>query len=133
MELGAKGLALSDRRLLGIMTKTADDSSGRVNTDGTVSKPVTSSDRARIDEGVTIATAILIEAGADPRSIATSAPQGAHPGGTAAVGTVVDKDLQTNKRNLFVCDGSVLPKAPGLPPILTIVALAKRLARHLTN
>ena len=133
MELGAKGLTLPDRKLCGIMTKTADDSSGQVHADGTVNKAVTENDRARLDEGVSIATEILIEAGADPKSITTSAPQGAHPGGTAAVGKVVDEDLQTSTRNLFVCDGSVLPRAPGLPPILTIVALAKRLARHLTE
>jgi len=133
MELGAKGFALSDRKLLGIMTKTADDSSGKVHADGTVSKAVTESDRVRLDEGATIAAEILIEAGADPKSITTSAPQGAHPGGTAAVGKVVDEDLQTDTQSLYVCDGSVLPKAPGLPPILTIAALAKRLARHLTS
>ncbi len=33
--------------------------------------------------------------------------------------------------NLSVCDASVLPKAPGLPPILTIVALAKWLGKAL--
>jgi len=132
MELGAKGLTLSDRKLLGIMTKTADESSGHVYADGRVTKAVTARDRARLDEGAAIAAEILVEAGADPNSITTSAPQGAHPGGTAAVGKVVDEYLQTTTRNLFVCDGSVLPKAPGLPPILTIVALAKRLARHLT-
>lgn len=132
MELGAKGFTLPDRKLLGIMTKTADESSGRVYPDETVSKPVTESDWARLDEGAAIGAEILIEAGVDPKSIITSGPQGAHPGGTAAVGKIVDEDLQTSTRNLFVCDGSVLPKAPGLPPILTIVALAKRLARHLT-
>jgi choline dehydrogenase-like flavoprotein len=44
---------------------------------------------------------------------------------------VVDNNLQTEVNNLFVCDSSVLPIAPGLPPILTIVALAKRLAKLL--
>jgi choline dehydrogenase-like flavoprotein len=57
--------------------------------------------------------------------------QGAHPGGTASIGKVVDKDLQTKVDNLFVCDASVFPTSPGLPPILTIVALAKRLAKTL--
>jgi len=44
---------------------------------------------------------------------------------------VVDKDLQTEINNLFICDASVLPTSSGLPPILTIVALAKRLAKTL--
>ena len=47
------------------------------------------------------------------------------------VGSVVGKDLQTEVNNLFVCDASVLPKAPGMPPILTITALAKWLAKIL--
>jgi len=44
----------------------------------------------------------------------------------------VDKDLQTEVDNLFVCDGSVLPISPGMHPVLTIVALAKRLAKTLS-
>jgi choline dehydrogenase-like flavoprotein len=60
-----------------------------------------------------------------------SKPGGAHPGGTAAIGQVVDKDLQTRIENLFVCDASVLPTSPGMPPILTIVALSKRLGKRL--
>jgi choline dehydrogenase-like flavoprotein len=54
--------------------------------------------------------------------------QGAHPGGTAAIGEVVNENLQTDIENFYVCDASVLPSAPGLPPIMTILALAKRLA-----
>lgn len=133
MELGAKGLAMSNRRLIGIMTKTADESAGQVHPDGSVSKPVTEKDWVRLREGSSISTEILVRAGADRKSIVVSHPQGAHPGGTAAIGKAVDKDLQTKVENLFVCDASVLPKAPGLPPILTIVALAKRLARILTS
>ena len=39
--------------------------------------------------------------------------------------------LQTRLEGLFVSDGSVLLVAPGLPLILTIVALAKRLSHQL--
>jgi choline dehydrogenase-like flavoprotein len=58
-------------------------------------------------------------------------PGGAHPGGTAAIGQVVDKDLQTRIESLFVYDASVVSTSPGLPPILTIVALSKRLGKKL--
>jgi len=130
-EFGAKGLTLRRRKLIGLMAKTADELEGRVYPDGTFSKPVTERDWARLNEGSTISAEILCEAGADPRSIVASKIQGAHPGGTAAIGKIVDRDLQTEIGNLFVCDASVLPKAPGLPPILTILALAKRLAKVL--
>ena len=133
IEFGAKGLSLPRNRLIGLMTKTADEPDGRVYPDGKISKPVTDRDWARLEKGSRISAEILVQAGADPKSVVTSKPQGAHPGGTAAIGTVVDKDLQTEIDNLFVCDASVLPKAPGLPPILSIVALAKRLAKTLAG
>ena len=48
----------------------------------------------------------------------------------------MDRDLQTRIDNLFVCDASVLParefnSKSRLPPILTIIALAKRLSKSL--
>ena len=132
-EMGAKRFALPTRRLIGIMTKIADEPVGRVYPDGGVSKPVTERDRMRLREGSSIAGDILVKAGADSRSIVDSKSQGAHPGGAAAIGKVVDKNLQTEADNLFVCDASVLPTAPGMPPILTLVALSKRLAKMLVS
>lgn len=133
MEAGRKGFMMPTDKLVGIMVKTADDPAGRVYPDGSVSKGVTRDDQKRIDDGVAIAREILEGIGADPASFIVSKPQGAHIGGTAAVGTVVDEHLETEVRNLYVCDASVLPKAPGLPPILTIVALAKWLGKILAH
>jgi len=123
-------------KLLSIMTKITDDANGSVFPDGTTSKPVTERDWQRLREGARIAREVLVKAGAEPGSLFESKVQGAHPGGTAAIGTVVDTDLQTKIDNLFVCDASVFPAREfndrdRLPPILTILALAKRLARHL--
>ena len=131
MELGMKGMTLPTKKLLGIMTKTRDDASGSVHIDGSISKAVTKNDWQRLKEGSEVAREILIKAGASSKSILVSRPQGAHLGGTAAIGKVVDSNLATEVDGLFVCDASVLPVAPGLPPILTIVALAKRLAKTL--
>jgi len=58
---------------------------------------------------------------------------GAHPGGTAKIGEVVDNNLQTKYENLYVCDASVIPEEFGFPPVLTTIALGKRLAKHLTK
>ena len=57
--------------------------------------------------------------------------RGAHPGGTAAIGDVVDNNLKTEIDGLYVGDASVIPMSPGKPPILLILALALRLANHL--
>ena len=130
-ELGLRGALMPTRRLLGIMTKINDEPTGRVFPDGRFSKAVTASDRAKLDAGSADAGRILTAAGADPKSIVVSRVQGAHPGGTAAIGKVVDAQLQTAIQGLFVCDASVLPTSPGLPPIVTICALARRLGKQL--
>lgn len=129
LEFGLKGFVMSDKKTLGLMVKTTDDPIGQVYPNGFISKPVTENDRKRLKEGVDVAKGILQKAGA--KSIKISRLQGGHPGGTAAIGKVVDKNLQTKIEGLFLCDASVLPVAPGLPPILTIVALAKKLAKSI--
>jgi choline dehydrogenase-like flavoprotein len=113
-----------------LMVKTTDDLVGSVDAAGRISKTLTPDDHNRLQKGTQLAKQILIEAGAKPASLLVSKPQGAHPGGTAAIGQVVDIRLQTRVENLFVCDASVLPAAPGLPPIAAIVALARWFARR---
>jgi len=120
-------------RMLGIMVKIKDDSEGRVHPDGLIEKPLTVRDKAKLNKGATLCAEILIRAGVKPKTIITTKVRGAHPGGTSAIGEVVNKNLETKIKNLYVCDASVLPEAPGLPPIVTIIALAKRFARQLTR
>jgi len=124
--------AFRRKRMLGIMVKINDEAKGKVNKDGTVKKTVTPSDLDKLEKGASISKAILKKAGIDPKSIVTTRPRGAHPGGTAAIGSVVDKNQETRIKGLFVSDASVLPIAPGLPPIVTIIALSKRLANRIS-
>ena len=114
-----------------MMVKIKDDMVGQVDKKGNISKKITDNDKTKLEKGNIIAKQILIKAGVDPNSIIIAKPRGAHPGGTAAIGDIVDKNHETKIKNLFVCDASVLPESPGLPPILTIIALAKRLAKIL--
>ncbi len=121
-----------EKDILGIMVKIPDESSGRVDASG-VFKQSTSQDVGLMAEGCAAAGAILTEAGVSPDTLVSTPARGAHPGGTAAVGEVVDKNLETEIENLFVADASVFPRAPGAPPVLTILALAKRLAKHVVS
>ena len=58
----------------------------------------------------------------------------AHPGGTVRIGHMLDSNLKLKGyENLYVCDCSVIPEPFGLPPVLTLVCLGKRLAKHLTG
>ena len=54
-----------------------------------------------------------------------------HPCCTAPIGKVVDENQETKITNLFVSDASVFPSPLGMPPILTIVALSKKLSKYL--
>jgi len=43
----------------------------------------------------------------------------------------VDRNLETQSKNIYCCDASVFPSALGLPVIWTAVALGKRLGKYL--
>ncbi|MEA3488940.1 MAG: FAD-dependent oxidoreductase [Candidatus Omnitrophota bacterium] len=133
MPLFKLGKLFNYRNLLGIMTKIKDDNEGKVLSNGRFYKKPTKEDIIRLNEGEEIATQILREAGVKEKDIFTSKSCGAHPGGTAAIGDVVDSDLMTEIANLFVCDASVLPVSSGAPPIVTIVSLGKRLGKYLSR
>jgi choline dehydrogenase-like flavoprotein len=117
------------RQTLAIMVKIKDRLGGRLTDRGGIRKRLTNADKVKIDTGYTQAREILAYAGA--RNIHRSGYLAAHPGGTAKIGEIVDRDLQTRIDGLYVCDCSVMPDAWGLPPTFTLVALGKRLARHL--
>ena len=124
---------VENKDILSIMVKTADDGKGYVDDDGDVVKINTIHDIQALAEGVATAGFILEKAGVDPSSIASTVYRGAHPGGTAPIGKIVDSNQETEIKGLFVSDASVLPVSPGKPPILTILALSKRLSDYLKN
>ena len=125
----ANGIPAASEDILGMMVKIPDDAVGVVKDE--ITKRVTSHDAALLAEGASIARTILERAGADASTFVSTPLRGAHPGGTAAIGEVVNKELATEIEGLYVADASVLPKAPGAPPMVTIIALAKYLARNL--
>ncbi|MEW6364892.1 MAG: FAD-dependent oxidoreductase [Acidobacteriota bacterium] len=114
-----------------IMIKVKDRLSGHLTARGGVRKKLAGEDAGKLLHGYANARRILREAGA--RDIYKTWYLAAHPGGTVKIGQLVDANLQTRYRNLYVCDCSVIPEAWGLPPVLTLVSLGKRLARHLAG
>jgi len=113
---------------VGLFVKLADSHQGEIFSDTKIKKPLTPDDLARMKKGTDMAREILIKAGVTPESIAIGRGIGGHPGGTAAMGIVVDRDFMTEVRNLYVCDGSVIPRSPGVPPSLTILGMSKYFA-----
>ena len=117
--------------ILGVMIKLTDEISGGVFTNGQISKPMTERDRERLAVAKAVSQKILIEAGAAPDRLFMTPLRGTHPSGTVRVGHMLDADLQTEIKGLYVCDASTFPEALGRPTVLTIIGLGKRLAKHL--
>ncbi len=118
-------------RTLGVMIKLTDELSGEVDERGGVSKGLTAADRERLRAAEEVAGRILRQAGCRPDSILTTPLRGTHPSATVRIGDMLGTDLQTEVRGLYVCDASVFPRALGRPTVLTIIALARRLAQQL--
>jgi choline dehydrogenase-like flavoprotein len=121
------------RNLLGIMVKIRDESKGSVMGNERFDKIPVEADYQKLNEGAGIAKQILMEIGIKKEDIFFTKPRGAHPGGSAAIGEIVDVNLMTEVENLFVSDASILPNSPGSPPILTLIALSKRLAKRIAK
>jgi choline dehydrogenase-like flavoprotein len=119
--------------MIGMMTKIRDQRTGTVHNDGTIEKGVTAHDQEKLDRAYEINRQILIAAGADPETIFRGVVEAGHPCCTAAMGEIVNEHQETEIRGLYVGDASVFPSPLGMPPILTIVALSKRLAAHLLS
>ena len=135
MRLNVLGKSLSRlphlKRGMGLFVKLGDGHQGRVFKNGGISKPFNALDNQRMKKGVDLSREILLKAGAAKTSIVVGKGIGGHPGGTAAMGKVVDQGFQTEIQNLFVCDGSVLPHSPGVPPSLTILSMSRLFAKML--
>ncbi|MFC2067808.1 GMC oxidoreductase, partial [Chloroflexota bacterium] len=116
---------------LSIMVKAKDNLGGKITNWGCVNKTLSPDDLAKLAKGYSRARDILVNAGA--RNIYRSWYLASHPGGTAKIGEIVDSNLETELKGLYVCDCSVIPEAWGLPPILTIIGLGKRLANHINT
>jgi choline dehydrogenase-like flavoprotein len=134
---GTQGLAflpkLKDfRKTLTIMIKVKDGLHGWVHADGSFSKPIDSETWRKLNKGAVLAEDILLEAGVKREKIMKTAVVASHPGGTVRIGNLLDKNCQTPIKNCYCLDTSIIPEAWGLPPTVTVVAMGKRLAKHLT-
>jgi choline dehydrogenase-like flavoprotein len=117
-------------RQLTIMIKAKDHLDGKI-TGNSIRKPFTQKERSMLMHGYDRAKKILANAGA--RDIHKTWWIASHPGGTCKINDIVDSNLKTEYDNLYVCDCSVIPDEWGRPPVLSILGLGKRLAKHLAG
>lgn len=130
LQVGRLDRWFAHQRTLSLMVKIRDDLGGHIGPRW-VNKKLSEADKKRFKIGGDLARDILRQAGG--KSMFQTWHFAAHPGGSVRIGDGVDSQLQTKLKQLYVCDASVIPVAWGLPPSLTIMCLAKRLAGHLAK
>jgi len=118
-------------RVLGLMIKLADSEQGTVRKGGRLDKRLTTRDRQRLAEAETLCRQILVDFGVDPTHIFTGTLNAGHPGGMVPLTAADARTLHPAALppNLYVADASLFPSSLGNPPILTILALARKVAR----
>ena len=121
--------------IVSLMIKMADEEQGTVEgalgRSTKVRKTLTPRDQDILKRGVEDCTEILLRMGVRREEIFLGTLNSGHPGGmlplTAAEADTLHSPLLPD--NLYVADASLLPESLGLPPILTIMALARRIAK----
>ena len=114
---------------LGVMIR--DGLGGKLRTDGRLHKEFTREEMQKLDAGGALAQRILAKAGA--KGVVRSDLSAAHVGGLLEIGVHLDAGLETQVRNLHVCDCSLLPANVRLTPVFTLVCLGKYLAQRLAQ
>lgn len=115
--------------IVSIMIKQADDSVGSCM-GSPVYKELTEQDKAVLDRATEQSRQILLAMGAKEEDIFLGTLNAGHPGGMFPL-TEAQKDTLHSPllpENLYIADATLIPKAMGNPPILTIMALAKRIS-----
>ena len=115
---------------LGIMIKLADSSAGSI-AGRELRKTLTVEDRQRLGEAVEIARGILCRFGAREEDLFLGTVNAGHPGGMLPLTEREAESFHHDRlpENLYVADATLLPRSLGNPPILTIIAMAKRVSK----
>ena len=116
--------------LVSLMVKIADSSAGSLD-NGRIRKDLTDEDKRRLDDGVRLCRNILEQLGIRPEHTFLGTLNAGHPGGMLPLGEREAESLHDERLppNVYVADATLLPRALGNPPSLTIMALAKRVAK----
>ena len=116
--------------ILGMMIKLADSPAGTISK-RSLGKALTDKDKQRLSEGVEICREILCRFSGKQDHIFLGTINAGHPGGMLPL-TEQEAESFHHQRlpsNLYVADATLFPQSLGNPPILTIIAMAKRVSR----
>lgn len=125
-----RGWRMPEGDIMSIMIKMADASVGSF--DGrTLDKPMLDADWETIARAVDVSYEILEAVGVPREKAFFGTLNAGHPGGCFPLTEAEAETLhhEVLPVNLYIADASLFPRSMGNPPILTIMTLAKRVAR----
>lgn len=115
---------------LGVGVKVKDGLGGELRPDGRLHKTMSEEDRRKLETGRREALRLLDKAGA--RHVTDFGLTAAgRVGGLVRIGEHVDSRFETRVAGLHVCDGSVIPDDNRGAPTVTLVCMARALAKTL--
>jgi choline dehydrogenase-like flavoprotein len=116
--------------ILSLMIKLADERSGSA-TEGAVEKDLTAADGEALASAIDACVGILGRLGVKKSEVFFGTLNAGHPGGSLPLTNEDATTLRPGRlpENLYLADATLLPGALGRPPILTIMALAKGIAK----
>lgn len=117
---------------LTMMVKLGDCSVG--NVDGIkINKTLTAVDQERLQEGIETCIEILGRCGIRKEDIFLGTINAGHPGGMLPLTKKEAETLHNPNlpHNLYIADATLFPQSLGNPPILTIMALAKKISNNI--
>jgi choline dehydrogenase-like flavoprotein len=122
--------SLPSRNILSLMIKLADEPNGTAGLKG-VRKELSAGDRDQLAEAVSLSTEILCRFGIRRDAVFLGTINAGHPGGMFPLGAGEKESFHhpALPLNVYVADASLFPSSLGKPPILTIIAMAKRVSR----
>jgi hypothetical protein len=123
--------AFRHSKSIGIAVKIREGLGGVLQEDGRYFKQLKKEDFKKLEAGEEAGRRILRHAGA--KDIIKTRVGAGQLGGTIRIKEHLDENLQTEYRNLHVCDGAIIPESVKVPPTLTLVCLGKFLANHLSQ
>ena len=118
--------------VLSLMVKLADSNEGAAEP-RRIRKDLSARDRTRLAEGIEVCRKILLAMGVSRDSLVLGTVNAGHPGGTIPLARGDTARLHPARLpdNLYVADASLLPRALGNPPILTVMALALAVTKRI--
>lgn len=118
------------QNIVSLMVKLADENIGGVN--GSLKKELTSTDSGRLTEGIELCMEILEKIGIRKKDTFLGTLNAGHPGGMLPLSELEAETFHHARlpENLYVADATLFPRSLGNPPILTIMAMAKRVSKR---